>query len=210
MSLPILMASPLSKVCALWLLIAVHAALYAQLQPTVIATGLSRIEGVDPDNQVAYVRLFLTGALVPPAETDPPPTLTAQCTRQPSGKLGFELFANFGGVDDLAYHRPWMPKDGGIFPPPTQKIPVTMEFLGYTRVKPVKRQWERVAVPSGQLRYNTPSVSSSNMEDITFYMQYLKALPTLRLTYSGKTVEFLVTPLFDQIRKEPVCRASRL
>lgn len=200
----------LFRVCALWLLIGVHAKLQAQLQPTVIGPGLSRIEGIDPDNHVSYVRIFLAGTLFPAADITPSPTLTAQCTQQPFGKLGFELFANFGGIDDFAYHRPWMPKDGGMFAPVTQKAQVTMEFLGYTKVKPVKRQWELVDAPHGQIRYNTPSGSSSNMEDVTYYLQYLKALPTLRLTYAGKTSEFLVTPLFEQIRKEPTCHASGL
>ena len=85
-----------------------------------------------------------------------------------------------------------------------------MEFLGYTHVKPVTRQWERLDAPPGQFRYNPPSGASSNMEDSTYYLQYLKALPTLRLTYAGKTVEFLTGPLLDQIRKEPLCKASDL
>lgn len=194
-----------SRVCTVWLLIAVTAPFQAQVR-----AGIAKIQGVDPDNGETYLRLLLAGALVPAAEIAPPPTLTAQCTRSSSGKLGFEIFANFGGIEDNDFHRSWMPKDGGLFAPVTRKVVVTMEFLGYIRVKPVKRQWELVEKPLGQLRYNTPSGGSSNMEDITFYMQYLKALPTLRLTYGKKTADFLVTPLFDQIRKEPLCHASGL
>ena len=111
--------------------------LYAQ---TLIAPGLSRLKGADFENHVAYIRLFLTGVLLSPLSdtggSSSPPTLTAQCTRQPSGKLAFELFANFGGIDDLAYHRPWLPSDGGTFPPPLHRVIVTMNFVGYTHVNP--------------------------------------------------------------------------
>ncbi len=195
----------------LWLCVA----LSIDAQTTTLAPGLSRIAGTDGESGIVYMRLLLEGKLVsPPPSVEPhptpPPTLTAQCSQHPGGKLFFELFANYGGVEDTTYHRPWQPKDGGLFAPTTVKVKITMEFLGYTRVKPVTRQWERLDAPAGQFRYNTPSGASFNMEDSTFYLQYLKALPTLRLTYSGKTVEFFTAPLLDQLRKEPLCKASRL
>lgn len=187
---------------------------FADAQTSTLAPGLSRVAGSDPASGIAYTRLLLEGKLLsPPAAAEPPstpPRLTAQCTQRPNGKLFFELFANYGGVEDTAFHRPWQPSDGGLFAPNTIKVRITMEFLGYTHVKPVTRQWEKLDTPAGQFRYNPPSAGSSNMEDSTFYLQYLKALPTLRLTYSGKTVEFLTTALFDQLRKEPLCKASRL
>jgi hypothetical protein len=137
--------------------------------------------------------------------------LIAQCTRNPSGKLIFELLANFGGVEDLAYYPPWRPTDSrDLFPPRFQKPNITMEFLGYTHVKPVKRQWEALLQPIGQYRYNPPSGGSSNMEDSTYYLRFLLALPTLRLTLADKTAEFRTTPFLDQIRKEPLCKASLL
>ncbi len=57
-----------------------------------------------------------------------------------------------------------------------------MDFLGYKPVKPVRRQWEIPVQTPGQYRYNPPGGGSSNMEDITYYLRYLLALPTLRLT----------------------------
>jgi hypothetical protein len=139
------------------------------------------------------------------------PTLVAQCTRKPSGKLVFELLANFGGVSDLAYYPPWTRANSGdLFPPRLEKPGITMEFMGYTRVKPVKRQWEALLQPVGQYRYNPPSAGSSNMEDSTFYLRFLVALPTLRLTLGDKAAEFNTTVLLDQIRKEPLCKASLL
>ncbi len=189
--------------------------------PAILSPGLSRLEGTNAENKVSYTRLFLAGTLIQPASsaspgttppaaatTSAPPTFTAQCTQQPNGRLLFEVFANFGGIDDFDYHRPWLPIDGGLFPPMTPKVAVTMEFLGYTRVKPVKRQWERMDSPAGQLRYNTPGSKSSNLEEFAYYLQYLRALPTLRLTADGRTAEFVTTPLLDQIRREPRCAAA--
>ena len=50
------------------------------------------------------------------------PTLIAQCTRRSSGKLAFELLANFGGVSDVAYYPPWTPANSSDrFPPQLEK-----------------------------------------------------------------------------------------
>ena len=186
----------------------------AAQQPAATAPELNRIEGTDPDNHVVYLRILLPGVPVSATPLQPgplePPALTAQCTRQPGGKLGFELFANFGGIEDHAYHRPWMPKDGGLFAPQSRKVLLTMEFLGYTHVKPVKRQWERLDRPAGELRYSPPATGSGNMEEISYHLQYLKALPTLRLTLDGSSVEFVTTPLLKRLALEPLCHASGL
>jgi hypothetical protein len=139
------------------------------------------------------------------------PSLIAQCTRRPSGKLAFELLANFGGVSDVAYYPPWTPANSSdLFPPLLEKATITMDFLGYTHVKPVKRQWEALLQPVGEYRYNAPSAGSSNLEDSTYYLRFLLALPTLRLTLNQKVAEFNTTALLDQIRKEPLCKASLL
>jgi len=209
-------------------------------QRSVVSAGLSRLSGTDDVSRIEYVRLFLEGRLLQPAgsgavskaslpdaaagstgETGSAsgsaagsaagPTLIAQCTRSASGKLGFELLANFGGVDDLAYYPPWRPGNGrDLFAPQLQKSVITMEFLGYTHVKPVKRQWEALQQPVGQYRYNPPSGGSTNMEDSTYYLRFLLALPTLHLTLTGKTAEFLTGPWLEQIRKEPLCKAALL
>jgi hypothetical protein len=139
------------------------------------------------------------------------PTLIAQCTRRPSGKLAFELLANFGGVSDVAYYPPWTPTNSSDrFPPRLEKAAITMDFLGYTHVKPVKRQWESLLQPVGEYRYNPPSAGSSNLEDSTYYLRFLLALPTLRLTLNQKAAEFNTAALLDQVRKEPLCKASLL
>jgi hypothetical protein len=182
-----------------------------------IAPNLARTEGIDASSGITYTRLYVS-AEPPSSPTAAPsstldlsqPTLTAQCTRRPNGKLFFELFVNFGGVTDTAFYHPWTPADGGEFAPPTPKLNLTMEFLGYTKVKPVKRQWERVIQPSGQYRYTPPGTGGSNMEEIAYYFQYLRALPTLRITDNGHTASFLTTVLQAQLHKEPLCTASGL
>jgi len=188
--------------------------LHAQVQT--LAPGLRKLSGVEPTSKIEYTRIFLDGTLVPPNSpfnvfpftTESTPVLIAECTQPPSGKPRFELHAHFGDVQDTAYYPPWHPTPDDLYPPETVKITVTMDFFGYTKVKPAKRQWEYLTAPVGELRYNPPSSRSHNLEEITFYLQYLKALPTLRLTLQDKAAQFNINPLFDAIRKDPLCRAA--
>jgi hypothetical protein len=180
------------------------------------APGATRLAGEDKASGITYVRLAVDGrridehgaAIAAPPDSAPP-RLTAQCTQSPAGKPAFELLANFGGVEDTAYYPPWShERDGGLFPPQLDKVGITMEFLGYMHVKPVKRQWEALLQPAGELRYARPGAGSSNMEDSTYYLRYLLALPTLRLHYLGKAAEFQTGALLEQIKREPVCKAA--
>jgi hypothetical protein len=137
--------------------------------------------------------------------------LIAQRSLHPNGRYLFEMFASFGGATDLAFHPPWVPTSSqDLFPPRTDKVDITMEFLGYTHVKPIRRQWEIPVETPGQYRFNPPGSSSSNLEDISYDLRYLLALPTLRLTLDSRASEFLTTPLLNVIRKEPLCRAAGL
>jgi hypothetical protein len=183
-------------------------------EKTTLPSGIDRLAGQNATSHIQYVRLVLSGSL----RTDPsanapapslPPTLIAQCTLRPSGKYLFELFANFGGATDLSYYPPWVPTSKeDLFPPTTEKATITMEFLGYTHVKPVRRQWEVPAQTPGQYRYNPPGAGSANLEEIGYYLRYLASLPTLRLTLGNRSADFLTTPLLSEIRKEPLCRAA--
>ena len=187
-----------------------------QPEKTTLPTAIDRLAGQDTTSHIKYVRLVLTGSLRTPSPADSPapspaPTLIAQCTLRPNGKSYFELFANFGGATDLAFYPPWTPTSKqDLFSPRTEKATFTMEFLGYTHVKPVRRQWEIPVQTPGQYRYNPPGVGSANLEEITYYLRYLLALPTLRLTLDNSSADFLTTPLLDEIRKEPLCRAASL
>ncbi len=178
-----------------------------------LSPNLALLSGTDSFSDITYVRFFLLSD--PPAGTPATfdltrPTLTAQCTQDKKGKLRFELFVNFGGIPDTAFYPPWSPNYPSEQPPPIQHVTVTMEFLGYTHFKPAKRQFEKVVAPYGQLRYNNPGVGSSNMEDLSYYLQVLRALPTLRVSLGPQTASFLITPLLTQLHGEPLCRASGL
>ncbi len=187
-----------------------------QQERTTLSSGVDRISGLEATSNIRYVRLVLSGSLrtSSPADSSAPspgPTLIAQCTLKPNGKFFFELFANFGGATDLAFYPPWTPTSKqDLFPPHTEKVDMTMDFLGYTHVKPVRRQWEIPIQTPGQYRYNPPGGGSANLEEITYYLRYLVALPTLRLTLGNRSVEFMTTPLLAEIRKEPLCRAAGL
>ncbi len=185
----------------------------ATTTPTPLPPGITRLDGKDAPSGIQYALISVEGKLTGPAAQVPsvPPTLTAQCTQTPDGKQKFELLANLGGVTDLAFYPPWHQTREDLYPPILQRATVTMEFLGYTRVKPVKRQWEYLAQSPNEMRYATPGMASANMESISFYMQYLKALPLLRLTVPGKgTVEFETSKWQTLIRAEPLCRQSAL
>ena len=54
-------------------------------------------------------------------------------------------------------------------PPRTEKVNISVEFLGYTHVKPVRRQWEIPVQTPGQYRHNPPGSGSANLEEITFF-----------------------------------------
>jgi hypothetical protein len=212
-------ASPASLLLALFCAssaIPAQQADFQQPEKTALATGIDRLAGREASSHIQYVRLVLPGSLRTPSNADspapaPPPTLIAQCTLRPDGKSYFELFANFGGASDLAYYPPWTPTSKeDLFPPRTEKATLTMEFLGYTHVKPVRRQWEIPVQTPGQYRYNPPGAGSANLEETGLYLRYLLALPTLRLTLDNRSADFLTTPLLNEIRKEPLCRAGGL
>jgi hypothetical protein len=179
-------------------------------QVETISPQLGRSSGVETSSGIAYTRLYLSAQTATPSNVFEisQPTLTAQCTKRPDGKMGFELFVNFGNVTDTAFYPPWRPSQGELFPPRTTKAKYTMEFLGYTKVSPFKREFEHVTAPDGQLRYNEPGGGSGNMEPVTYFFRYLRALPTLRLTGENHTASFETTALQAQLHREPLCAAS--
>jgi hypothetical protein len=186
-----------------------------QQKKTTLPSGINRLAGEEATSHIQYVLLVLSGSLRTPTPADTPapsaPTLIAQCTLRPNGKSYFELFANFGGATDLTYYPPWTPASKeDLFPPRTDKVTLTMDFLGYTHLKPVRRQWEIPVQTPDQYRYNPPGGGSANLEEITYYLRYLLALPTLRLTLGNRSADFLATPLLDEIRKESLCHAAAL
>ena len=165
-----------------------------------------RVAGVDAASGIAYVLLSTSGKA---SGAEPGSRLTAQCTRSAAGKLKFELLADLGKVPELVYYPPWHPTRSGEFPPQLRRAQVTMEFLGYTHVKPLKRQWEYLDEAPAELRYSYPGGSSANMEPPAYFLQYLRALPTLRLTVpEAGAAEWETTAWQQAIHAEPLCAAA--
>ena len=192
-------------------LILIHAAMCGQtsVEPHQL---LSRLAGVDAGSGIAYALISTEGKRAGDADIWTP-RLTAMCEKLSGGKYHFELWADDPGVSgarpQLAFFPPWKQTQYELFPPRLIKVNGTLEFLGYTKVKPVKRQWEYLHELAGELRYAAPGGSSSNMEEIMFYLQYLKVLPILRLTVPGRgSEEFETTRWQAAVKAEPLCYAS--
>jgi hypothetical protein len=190
----------------------------SQPERTTLPSGIGRVAGTDQPSAIQYTRLILSGSLhsAGKAASDPPPPnplpiLVAQCSMRPGQKYFFEMFANFGGPADLRFYPPWRPKDShDLFQPANAKVTITMDFLGYTHVKPFRRQWEIPLESPSLYRYNSPGSRSSNLEDSAYFVRYLLSLPTLRLTLDDRAADFQTTPLLAAIRTEPLCRAAAL
>jgi hypothetical protein len=179
-------------------------------------TALRMDAGTDAGSGIAWVLISLNGRVVG-GESTAIPRLTAQCTKDAKGKLRFELLADLGDVPELRFVPPFKSTSTQLFPPPVMKPMVTMKFLGYRKLKPVKRQWTAIDGLNGEWKYATPGGSSANMEEVMFYMQYLKALPTLRLTLpsasgsgSPVVVEFETVAWQVKVKAEALCWASAL
>ena len=171
--------------------------------------------GIDAGSGIAWTLISTDGKVVGTGAAERVPRLTAQCTKDAKGKLHFELLADVGDVAEVLFVPPFRPARDGAFPPSLPKAAVTMEFLGYMKVKPVKRQWVAIDGLAGEWKYATPGMRSGNMEEVMFYLQYLKALPTLRLTLPNGTgkpvvVEFETTRWQAKVKAEPMCWASAL
>jgi len=81
-----------------------------------------------------------------------------------------------------------------------------MEFLGYTHVKPVRRQWEIPVQTPGQYRYNSPGGGSAISRD-HLLSAILAALPTFGLHLIA-ALQNSYDAAARRDRKEPLCRAA--
>ena len=179
----------------------------AEPQPVAGAQNLLRLEGTDARSGIHYVRLFLSLPKTD-AETKASPRFTVECT-EVRGKHQMSWFMNFGGVDGFAFEPPFHPTQTDLFPPRYPSANLKMVFEGYTKSKPFVRAWAEL--PSGELRYRNPGLDSPNMESPQHWMQFLIALPGLRIGYAkpinGSPTELLfpTQPLLEELRKTPIC-----
>jgi hypothetical protein len=182
----------------------------AHAQLTVIAPSLARVSGADDVTHITYTSFFLNAADTAAFDMTAP-TLTAQCWQEATGKQRFDLLINFGGVADSSPWQPFHPTAAHPTPSPVLGYStLTFAFFGYTKAKPIRLEFVRLRQPEGQLRYNPTGIHSHNLEDATFVMQFLLALPTLRVNDGAHQVEFHAAPLLAQLHSEPLCRASGL
>lgn len=63
----------------------------------------------------------------------------------------------------------------------------------------------------GEYHYRPPGLGSANMEPVPFFLQYMYAVPVLRVSYrdgkNGETLaEFHTAGLMDVVRKTQMCQ----
>ena len=174
--------------------------------------GMTRVAGVDEGSGIQYALVSLDGKVAGPEQPAIAPKLTAQCTRDKAGKLRFELLVDEGGVPAVKYFAPFKTSSDHPFAPAVNAVTgVVMEYVGYVKEKPVKRQWDRLNGMPEELRYATPGMSSKNLEDVARVLQYLRSLPGLRVTIPGRPMLTFETAGWQaRVKAEPLCGGSGL
>jgi len=208
--------APRMGIRAIGLVWALAAAAWGQ---TFAPDGMSRIAGTDAGSGIEYALISVEGKLIGVAGEAPAPAprLTAQCTKTPGGTLQFELLADVGGVAEIKYIPPWKPANEKPYHQPEEKTKVKTEFLGYIKEKPRKFEWKFLREIPGEMHYASAGAHSANLETERVYMQYLRALPTLRMTVppgmvvrAPVTVEFETQKWQGLVKAAPLCWASGL
>jgi len=183
---------------------------FAQADPAATSATkvLQRVEAIDSVTGVHSVRLLLS---LPGVEADPnaePPRFTVEC-QELKGNRELLWFVSFGGIGDPGFVAPFVASQSNLFPPQYPAVNLKMSFEGYLKSKPFTRSWS--ALPSGELRYRNPGMSSPNMDSTRYFMTFLNSLPGLRIGYAkpGKAqpgdLFFPTQPLLDALRKTPIC-----
>lgn len=176
-------------------------------QPIPGEPNLLRLEGVDPESHVHYVRLLLSQPLSADSTTAPP-RLTFECLEK-DGKSDFKWYVSFGGITDYRFLPPFHPTPGVPYHLGEMDVDLKMSFEGSPLRKPYVRSWK--AVSTGELNYRNPSLHSPNLELLSYFMSILKSYPGLRIAYTKPAkdgpgeVVFHTEPLLKELKKNPVC-----
>jgi len=186
------------------LMVGICCAAQAQQQSVPLVAGVTRTEGTDSASGIAWVRFSLAAEGLSAADAAAWPALTVQCA-QNGAKRNAELYFDFGGAE-RGFHAPPAPDPVTHFPPFFPPVTLKLDFPGY---RPFKRQFE--TMPSGEFHYRPPGLGSANMEPVSFFLQYLYAVPVLRVSainrkVSDKAAEFHTSGLMDAVRKTETCR----
>jgi hypothetical protein len=178
-------------------------------QPVPGVPNLMRLEGIDGESGIHYVRFLLSlpASADAPAATAPP-RFTIEC-QETGGKRDLWWFASFGGVTDTTFVPPFHATK--IIPnaPKYPSVNIKMTFEGYVKWKPFIKGWAKLR--SGELKYQNPGFGSPNMESPRYFMQLLNSLPGLRLAYAKPAagdppeVFFQTQPILDEMKKTPAC-----
>ena len=166
----------------------------AQLQT--LAPGPRKLTATEPTTQLTYVRIFSTEYLSPRTAHPTPPladdtlhhacshrAVHAQYCRQTSFRAPHPLWRRrrYRLLSSMAFHR----SQRSLSARNTQDN----RHHGLLRIHQGKARKAAMGVPHRsrrRTRYSPPAMGSRNLEDITYYLQFLRALPTLRLTIPDK------------------------
>lgn len=180
----------------------------ASPEPVAGAANIFRMDGVDAETGIHYVRLMLVNGAAG-ENGSAPARFTVECT-QDGGKKNISWLVTFGSVGWTGFVAPFRPTPQRPVRPNYPDAKLKMGFEGYMKWKPVARSWEML--PSGEWRYRNPGMHSPNMENLRYYLTYLNSLPTLRIGFAqpqaaGPQEEvFQTRPLLDEMAKIPACQ----
>jgi len=203
------MAQPVNWMTLLLLLSG--AGLWAQEAPTPQTVpdqpNLLRVEGVDAETHVHYVRLLLSQPGIADS-TSAPPRLTFECLEN-AGKLDFKWYVSFGGITDYRFLPPFHPTPGVPYHLGETDVDLNLSYEGALQHKPYKGSWTLLS--TGELRYRNPGFHSPNLEPLSFFLGILKYYPAIRIAYAapGKNdpagVVFHPEPLLKELKESPAC-----
>ena len=178
-------------------------------QPVTAVGNMTRLEGIDAESGIHYVKLLVSLPASPDAPAAAaPPRFTIEC-QESNGKRDLWWYASFGGVTDTTFLPPFHATKTRPNAPKFPSVNIKMTFEGYIKWKPFIKGWSLLR--SGELKYQNPGFGSPNMESSRWFMQYLNSLPGLRLSYAKPAagdppeVFFQTQPILDEMKKTPAC-----
>jgi hypothetical protein len=164
-------------------------------------SGMSHTEGTDDGTGIAWARMVVPAvrSATHTAAPDAWPMLTVQCS-QDGERRRVDMLVDFGGAD-RGFHSTRPVKHAA----PNPNANITLSFRSF---KPFHTQWERL--PSREYRYRNPSLGTSNLQDVSFFLQYMYATREVRVMMLNPSLgdQIATFPTYDlvvQVMKTPLC-----